>query len=396
MQRFPLPVYVILAGTLMFGLSYFMTWPFLAIVLKRDFDMSAAEIGLILSGAAFFGAGASLISGNLSDRIGRKAIIILANISIATAFAIMAAADTAFFIILGAIMVLASRHIADPPTRALLTDVTSTKEMREMAFHLNYFMVNVGATTGPFVALYLGITARQSTFWVTVAVVMMYTVALTLALRHVKKRRDSGAEKARWSAVMNVLKADRVFLWFMAGSILVAYTYAQQDSSVIQYLSHYLTFEQAAFIFTFVVAGNSATVVLAQFPLLALMKNWSYDARIRIGVTGFIFGFLTYAFIPVDWVVGWILGTVILSLGEAILFPTLNLKIDQVAPDHLKGTYFGAANLYALGYGTGPLAAGFLIAANTGNSLWLIAAAVCVISLFFYALSAKLYLQRRG
>ncbi|WP_196158651.1 MFS transporter [Reinekea sp. G2M2-21] len=390
MRKFPLPVWVIMAGTLMFGLSYFMTWPFLAIVLKRDFGMSAAQIGGVLSMAAFIGAGASLISGNLSDRFGRKAIILGANITIAVAFAIMASADSALFIIIGAVLVVATRHVVDPPTRAILTDLTTDKAMREMAFHMNYFMVNVGATTGPFIALYLGITARQSTFWVTAAVIALYTCALFVALWRVPNKHVN-TEQTHWREVMRVLRADKVFRWLMIGSILIAYTYAQQDSSIVQYLSHYLDFERAAFIFSFVVAGNSATVVLAQFPLLAMMKNWSYDARIRFGVVGFLLGFLVYALTPVDWLIGWVIGTIILSIGEAVLFPTLNLKTDQIAPDHLKGTYFGASNLYALGYGLGPLFGGFLIAANTGSTLWYIAGGVCVISLLAYAHSGRLF-----
>lgn len=393
MKQFPLAVWVVLLGTLMFGLSYFMTWPFLAIVLKRDFGMSATQIGMVLSVAAFIGAGSSLISGNLSDRFGRKAIILSANIVIALAFAIMASATTALWIIVGAVMVVATRHIVDPPTRALLTDLTSDKKTRELAFHMNYFMVNVGATTGPFIALYLGITARQSTFWVTAGVIAAYTVALFFALRHVKNKHEN-SEQTHWREVAKVLRADRVFLWLMIGSILVAYTYAQQDSSVVQYLSHHLDFEQAAFIFSFVVAGNSATVVLAQFPLLALMKNWSYDARIRFGVIGFMLGFIIYALIPVDWLLGWVLGTLVLSVGEAVLFPTLNLKTDQIAPDHLKGTYFGASNLYALGYGMGPLMGGIMIGANTGQLLWYVAAVVCLVSLTAYARSGMLFRQR--
>ena len=194
MHRFPLPIWIILAGTLFFGLSYFMTWPFLAIVLKRDFGMNPTEIGAVLSLAAFVGAGASLISGNLSDRLGRKAIILIANAVLALAFVIMATADSAFWIITGAVLVISMRHIADPPRRALITDLTSDKDTRELAFHLNYFMVNVGATTGPFIALFFGISARQSTFWVSAVVLGVYTLALVLALWRGPNRHVGGAQ----------------------------------------------------------------------------------------------------------------------------------------------------------------------------------------------------------
>ncbi|EAR09897.1 MDR family MFS transporter [Reinekea blandensis] len=393
MRRFPLPIWIILSGTLLFGLSYFMTWPFLAIVLKRDFAMNPTEIGAVLSLAAFVGAGASLISGNLSDRFGRKAIILIANTVLALAFVMMATADTAFWIITGAVLVISMRHIADPPRRALITDLISDKDTRDLAFHLNYFMVNVGATTGPFIALFFGISARQSTFWVSAVVIGAYTLALLAALWRIPNRHVGG-EQTHWREVARVLAADRVFRWMMIGSILVAYTYAQQDSSVVQYLSNSLDYEQAAFFFSFVVAGNSATVVLAQFPLLAVMKHWSYDARIRFGVTGFMAGFIVYALIPVDWLPGWVIGTVLLSVGEAVLFPTLNLKTDQIAPAHLKGTYFGASNLYALGYGLGPLFGGMMIGAGTGPLLWVVAAAICVLSILAHGRSAVMQKRR--
>jgi MFS family permease len=393
MPRFTLPVWTILLGTLMFGLSYFMTWPFLTIVLKRDFDMTAAQIGGVLTIAAFVGAGASLISGNLSDRLGRKAIILLANIMIAAAFMLMAFADTALWIIVGAVVVVATRHIVDPPTRALIADLTADTKAREMAYHLNYFMINVGATTGPFIALYLGITARQSTFWVTACLILTYTLGLVVALWRIKNKH-AHSEQTHFKEVFSVLKADSVMFWLILGSILMAYTYAQQDSSVVQYLSDSLSLERAAYIFSFVVAGNSATVVIAQFPLLWLTKNWTYEARIRFGVLCFMFGFLIYAFISVDALVGWVIGTIVLSIGEAVLFPTLNLKVDQIAPAHLKGSYFGASNLYALGYGLGPITAGLLIAADTGALLWFIAAAVCLVSLLAYGRSSYLYRLR--
>lgn len=393
MRRFPLPIWVILIGTLLFGLSYFMTWPFLAIVLKRDFAMHPAQIGGVLSIAAFVGAGASLISGHLSDRFGRKAILLISIAVLALAFAIMATADSALWIIIGAVLVISMRHIADPPRRALLTDLVDDKKTRELVFHLNYFMVNLGATTGPFIALYFSISAQQSTFWVSAAVVGAHAIALTLALWRVPNKHVGG-ESTHWREVVRVLAADRVFRWLMIGSILIAYTYAQQDSSVVQYLSNSLDYEQAAFLFSFVVAGNSATVVLAQFPLLALMKNWTYDARIRFGVIGFLTGFLIYAVIPVDWLLGWVLGTIVLSVGESVLFPTLNLKTDQIAPAHLKGTYFGASNLYALGYGLGPLMGGILIGAGTGALLWYVAAAICVLSMLAYTRSATMQHRR--
>jgi len=374
----------------MFGLSYFMTWPFLAIILSRDFDMNPAEIGSVLSLAAFAGAGSAMISGNLSDRFGRKVIILIANLAITIAFAIIATAQSAFWIILASVVVVATRHLVDPPMRALISDLCKDPKVKEMAFHLNYFMVNLGATTGPFIALYFGITARQSTFWITSIIMALYTLTLLWILRDVKNKHDH-EQIPNWKEVLGVLRRDKILLWLILGSIFTAFTYAQQDSTTVQYLTHFLDYEQAAFIFTFIVAGNAATVVLVQFPLLKLMSSWSYDTRIKFGVIGFFMGFVIYGINPVEFIPGWIIGTIILSIGEAVMFPTLGLKTDQIAPAHLKGTYFGASNLYAIGYGIGPLVGGSIIALNYAIWLWPLASIICIIAFYAFHQSGKLY-----
>jgi MFS family permease len=53
--------------------------------------------------------------------------------------------------------------------------------------------------------------------------------------------------------------------------------------------------------------------------------------------------------------------TWVLSVGEVILFPTLQLQVDRMAPPYMKGSYFGAAGLSGLGFGLGPFAGGFML-----------------------------------
>ena len=66
-----------------------------------------------------------------------------------------------------------------------------------------------------------------------------------------------------------------------------------------------------------------------------------------------------------------------LSVGEAILFPTLQLQVDRMAPAHLRGSYFGAAGLSGLGFGAGPFVGGLLLEYAGGPAtFWVTACAV--------------------
>jgi predicted MFS family arabinose efflux permease len=106
---------------------------------------------------------------------------------------------------------------------------------------------------------------------------------------------------------------------------------------------------------------NGVTIILFQFPLLRLLRPYDLNIRIQAGMALFVAGFLAYSFLPVGFLAGWIAATWVLSMGEAILFPTLNLQADRLAPEHLKGSYFGAITLGNLGFAAGRLLGGIML-----------------------------------
>ncbi|MEZ9417657.1 MFS transporter, partial [Vibrio sp. 10N.286.49.E1] len=64
-------------GTLLARTSYFMAWPFLIVFLYEDYGASAIEVGMMLATSAVVGAGAGLYSGYISDKLGRKWVMVL-------------------------------------------------------------------------------------------------------------------------------------------------------------------------------------------------------------------------------------------------------------------------------------------------------------------------------
>jgi MFS family permease len=87
---------------------------------------------------------------------------------------------------------------------------------------------------------------------------------------------------------------------------------------------------------------------------------------------------------PVSWPMGWLLSAFVLSLGEVILFPALNLRVDELAPPHLRGSYVGAASLYLLGSASAPILGGLIIDHLDGQWLFILSFALCTIAYGFY------------
>lgn len=78
------------------------------------------------------------------------------------------------------------------------------------------------------------------------------------------------------------------------------------------------------------------------------------------------------------------------SLAEAVLFPTMSVQIDRMAPDHLRGSYFGASSFYSLGWSLAPLVGGMVIEWWNGPALYWLMFGLCGLVFWLYRLSGRL------
>ncbi|WP_428241702.1 MDR family MFS transporter [Gynuella sp.] len=371
MGRFPAVVWVIIWGTFLSRFTYFMVWPFLAVLLYRQFGMSEGEVGLILGLGALSGTTSGLWIGHLSDRIGRSKIILTGCGLGVLAFLSMATAHQVYSYIFGIMATGISRALLEPPGKALISDAIEDIPVREMAFHLRYYVLNLGAAAGPVVGLTFGLVGQQQTFLLTALSFVLYMVALIVVLRRDMREvvPSSKSVAGGLAATMALLMQDRAFLLLVLANILVMLCYAQLEAPLLQYLS-LAGADYAVSLMTWLVVANAATILCLQFPLLKLMRLWPLDTRINVSLMFFALAFIMFLLIPPESAGLWILAVVVLSAGEVVLFPTLGLKIDRLAPAHLKGSYFGAAGLYGYGYALGPIVGGFLLQYYGGQVLW--------------------------
>jgi MFS family permease len=73
-----------------------------------------------------------------------------------------------------------------------------------------------------------------------------------------------------------------------------------------------------------------------------------------------------------------VLAAVIFGLGETLLAPTVPALVNDLAPEHLRGRYNGAAALaYTSGFVAGPLLSGFLLGHSGATSLFALLIAGC-------------------
>lgn len=84
------------------------------------------------------------------------------------------------------------------------------------------------------------------------------------------------------------------------------------------------------------------------------------------------------------------------TLGEMIMSPVQMTFVANLAPEHLRGTYMGAASLqWITGSAFGPLLGGFLLDQLLGHLLFTILAVGCVVAGIVYVSLDRLVEQRQ-
>ncbi|WP_371372946.1 MFS transporter [Thalassotalea aquiviva] len=396
LKQFPRLMWVVLLGSFFTRGSYYMVWPFLAVILYQKFALSATEVGLILTNAALVSVVVSFLGSALSDRIGRRKLIYFSGILYIVSFCLLAKADTILSYAIVITLCSIATSLWRPLISALIGDIIEQPQTRELAMQALYFIINAGCAIGPIIGVWLGITAKQEGFYITAVAFALLLFFLhwgfkTQPILEAKKNTnhrepcESALQNSTIKTTMTVLLQDRLLQCLILANILCMFIYAQMDTSLVQYLSRAKVPELLTLISSMIFT-NALVIISSQFVLLRLMSKMTLTNRIQIGLILLFISQLWLAFNPLTWFWGFIGAIVVMSLAEAILFPTMNVHIDRIAPNHLRGAYFGAASFYEFGYALAPLGGGIILDLLSGTWLFSIVAALTLLVMYLYSI----------
>ncbi|MDE9437858.1 MFS transporter [Xenorhabdus bovienii] len=365
LATFPANVSILLFFTLLTRLSYFMAWPFLSIILTRTYQLSPLAIGSVMSGCALISVVLGIYGGFLSDRLGRKKLLILGCLLAIIGYVSIALSNSVFVLACGLLLTGISFSWIDAPSRALMSDLLQDQKRRELALQIRYFMVNIAAVSGPIIGITFGLNSQKSTFLLTALSYVPFLLFSLLSiptgkpLNHSNVKEQANEALDAWQVTRIILK-DRVYIIVLISSILCYLVYAQIESVVPQYL---LTLDaaRAVDLVTVILVTNAIIVMVAQLYLIPLLANTPPEQRITIGALIFAVSQILFGFNETASPLWWGGCAVIFSIAEAILLPNLSILLDRLAPERYRGAYLGASTLVILGLSLGPFVGGLLL-----------------------------------
>jgi MFS family permease len=384
--------WLVISGTFLSRGVYFMTMPFLAIYLHQEKGLEAATIGAILGAGLLVGTFSSFAGGLLSDRFGRYPVMIGSVTAMGAVFVGYALAEATWMFLLCSALGGLFRNLFEPAARALLADVTP-QEQHLRVFSARYFAINLGASLGPLAGVYAGSTQSTTPFYVTAAVYGLYGAAIFCAMMGRKRSVSPAATPAPRISVreaLRVVAADRVFRNLLLGQVFVCTAYSHLETTLAQYMGNAPTFTDGVTWFSYLLIANAVGVLVLQAPVSKWAGRFSPLRAVTIG--GVCFAGSLVCFGVFHSLLPLIGGVVLFTIGEILCFVVSEVAVTELAPEGLRGVYFGATGLQFLGQSVGPWAGGLLLdlcGYDRGGVVFALLAGLTLLAVPFYLAGEK-------
>jgi MFS family permease len=374
-------VWTLLIGTVFARGASFMALPFLALYLSNTHGIHPIWIGITIGLSPLTGTLGGFIGGYFSDRYGRKKVILWTIFVWGLVyFGFSQATHIGTFMALNALNGLC-RSFFEPSSQAMMADLTSV-DKRKRVFSLRYTAINIGASLGPLLGVYVAQFSTSLPFLLTGMMYLLYGVTLFIMLNRYSITHTTPVHQLPMLDSLIVIWRDKTLLLFIIGGILVNVGYSQIDSNLPQYIQN--SFSEGVALFARLIALNAILVIILQVPLSLVSEKWPVLRVMILGSLLFAIGFASFGYVTT--IFGLMLAMAVVTIGEIFIFPSTSVFIDQIAPDNRKGTYFGAGQFRSIGNFTGPVLGGWLLQDFGGKLLFSVIGIIILCSIMFYSL----------
>jgi len=359
LKTFPATVHALLFFTFIVRFSYFMAWPFIAVIMTQNYHMSPIAIGVAMTSSALLSVALGMYGGQISDRLGRRIILLLG-----CGFSAVGYITGMGLFITGLMIIGVCFAWVDPPVRALMSDLLGDRRRRALALQMRYYLINVAAVFGPLVGIVFGLTSQKGTFLITGLTYLPFFVYVLLFIPAGKllgEQQGASAPAIKLHQVMGIIARDKIYIAALLCSILCSIVFIHYEAVLPQYLM-LLDGNAAVKLITLILVTNACTVLVFQSFIMRFLAQINLPKRILLGGAIFALSQLCMFATRSTEVWPWLTVTVVFSMGEAILMPNLNILLDQLAPAEHRGAYLGASTLTTLGVALGPLIGGVMLA----------------------------------
>ncbi|MFF4254072.1 MDR family MFS transporter [Streptomyces sp. NPDC001663] len=343
---------------------------FMALYLTLDRGYSASYAGLVASLHGLGGVVSSVGAGVMTDRLGRRPTLLVAQASTAASVALLGFVHDPVSIAAVAFLVGMASNASRPAVQAMMADIVRPED-RVRAFSLNYWAINLGFAVSSMAAGFIAEFSYLAGFLIEAGMTAVCAVVVFLKLPESRPERTS-VEKAADQIGLRTVLRDRRYMGVVGLSFLVALVF-QQGSVGLPVAMGEAGFTPAEY--GMAIAVNGVLIVALQIPVTRFIETRD-PRRLLVAsslLAGYGFGLTAFA----GSVGVFALTVCVWTLAEIVNAPTQTGLVVRLSPVHGRGRYQGMYTLsWSLAALVAPLMSGLVIDRFGAQWLWGLCAVV--------------------
>lgn len=364
-RTYPRQFWLLFLGMLISTLGSSMVWPFLMIYVSEKLALPLATVASLMTLNAALGLVASFIAGPLTDRAGRKWVMVVSLAVNSLVYLLMIRAGS--LATFGVLMGLAG--FINPLYRvgadAMMADLVPP-ENRLNAYSLLRTSNNLGIALGPVIGGFLATISYTIAFLGAASGLAIFSLLIAFFAHETLERKKPDAyptgeepparPKEKFGGYGRIFK-DTPFI-----SFILVFTLTQMCATLIWVLlgvyakQNYQVPESQ---YGWIATTNALMVVLFQLPVTQVVKRYPLLRALAAGSLFYAIGVGSVALGQGFW--GFWISMVILTIGELVLSPTATAYAANQAPADMRGRYMSLYGLtWGVAAGIAPVAGGLL------------------------------------
>ncbi|MBD3195127.1 MAG: MFS transporter [Candidatus Lokiarchaeota archaeon] len=386
--NYPNPFKILILSTFIDRLGGFLLYPFFALYITAKFNVGMTEVGFLFSIFSFGNILGGIIGGALSDKYGRRMILLIGLISSGLGSIFMGIVDdlVLFFFIASFLGIFG--NLGAPARQAMVVDLLP-EEKQAGGFGILRVSVNLSATIGPILG---GLLANQSYMFLFISDAASSLITALIVFLVIPETKPKSLDHQIDDSVIKTIKGykevfkDYIFMLFLLVSIIMVLVYLQLNSTLSVFLRDEHGFSEQNF--GFLLATNAAMVVILQIPIAKWISKYKPMIMMAIGTLFYMIGFGMYGFIAEVYL--FFIAMIILTIGEIIVSPISQAAVGHLSPIDKRGRYMAMFGFsWAIPSTFGVILAG-LVMDNIGpNWVWYFAGILSLISIIGFLLLHK-------
>ncbi len=368
-------------------------WPFFTLYITAKFEVGMTRAGLVLGILSAFSLLGSMVGGGLTDRFGRKRMILIGLVFSAISTLTLGLVEEFSTLIPLAAVIGFLSHISGPAHSAMVADLLP-EEQRQEGFGILRVAANLTWVIGPIVGGIIADRSYFALFVIDAVVSCLVAVLVFLTIPETKPETVGEPETMlRTFAGYGKVARDLRYVAFLLVSMLMLLVYQQMYTTLSVFLRD--THGVSTRIFGILMIASPIVVILFQFPTTRAIRHRPPFLMMALGTFFYMIGFGMFGFVAAVWLFA--VALIVITVGEMIIMPTSSALAANFAPEDMRGRYLA---VYGVAWGlpsiVGPSAAGLILDNYNPFLLWYIGAGICAAAIGgFFLLQARLGHEER-